>query len=226
MQNPELAYDYLETLGKERGMKASEVKVGGVYTAKVSQKLVPVRIVRDHQSGGWVGKNEATGKDVRIRSARRLRYPVIPVGPADAQAKRLARGIDRALDAAEAAQAAQAAKEPQGAPQATPAPKGEKKAHRAPKGAKAPKIATGRKTGGKDEKPGSGLDAAAKVLAEAGEPLSCKQMVERAFEKGYWASEGKTPWATVYSAILREIQAKGDQARFRKAARGRFELVR
>ena len=71
----------------------------------------------------------------------------------------------------------------------------------------------------------SGLDAAAKVLAESGEPLSCKQIVERAFEKGYWKSDGKTPHATVYSAILREIQQKGDQARFRKAARGKFEIA-
>ena len=30
----------------------------------------------------------------------------------------------------------------------------------------------------------------------------------------------------MYGAILREIQAKGDQARFGKAARGRFALRR
>jgi hypothetical protein len=42
----------------------------------------------------------------------------------------------------------------------------------------------------------SGLDAAAKVVEEAGEPLNCKQIVQRTFEKGYWASEGKTPWAS------------------------------
>ena len=73
---------------------------------------------------------------------------------------------------------------------------------------------------------GSGLDAAAKVLAEAGEPLTCKQIVERAFEKGYWISGGKTPHATIYSSIIREIARKSDQARFRKTARGRFELAR
>ena len=72
----------------------------------------------------------------------------------------------------------------------------------------------------------SGLDAAANVLEEAGEPLSCKAIVERAFEKGYWRSEGKTPAATIYAAILRETQKKGDSARFRKAARGKFELAR
>ena len=85
-------------------------------------------------------------------------------------------------------------------------------------GKKAPRANVGhtRKT--------SGLDAAAKVLAEAGEPLSCKAIVERAFEKGYWQSSGKTPHATIYSAMLREIQAKGEQARFCKVERGRFAL--
>ena len=93
------------------------------------------------------------------------------------------------------------------------------------KGAKAQKNATGRKQGHKGGNM-SGLDAAAKVLAEAGEPLGCKQMVERAFEKGYWQSGGKTPHATVYSAMLREIQKKGENARFRTAERGKFALVK
>jgi len=65
----------------------------------------------------------------------------------------------------------------------------------------------------------------AKVFEEAGEPLDCKTIVERAFQAGYWQSDGTTPAATVYSAILREIQKKGDEARFRKAARGRFEFA-
>ena len=74
------------------------------------------------------------------------------------------------------------------------------------------------------EKRMSGLDAAAKVMAEAAEPLQCKVIVDRALEKGYWKTEGKTPAATMYSAILREIQKKGDQARFQKAERGKFTL--
>ena len=71
----------------------------------------------------------------------------------------------------------------------------------------------------------SGLAAAAKVLAEAGEPLGCQGITERAIAQGYWAPEGKTPAATVYAAMLREIQQKGDAARFRKVARGRFTLA-
>ena len=70
----------------------------------------------------------------------------------------------------------------------------------------------------------SGLDAAAKVLAEAGEPLRCKEIVETMLTKGYWTTNGQTPWATLYSAILREIQQKGKEARFRKADRGLFTI--
>ncbi len=73
----------------------------------------------------------------------------------------------------------------------------------------------------------SAIDAAAKVLGESKEPLNTKEMVEKMSAKGYWSSPGgKTPHATLYSAILREIQNKGKDARFRKVDRGRFELNR
>jgi len=67
----------------------------------------------------------------------------------------------------------------------------------------------------------SGLDLAAQVLAEAGEPLAARQIAERVLAAG-WKTRGKTPEATLYAAIVREIANKGDQARFRKVARGRF----
>jgi hypothetical protein len=72
----------------------------------------------------------------------------------------------------------------------------------------------------------SALDAAAKVLAEAIEPMNTRQMVETMAAKGYWKSPGgKTPHATLYSAILREINAQGKEARFAKTERGRFTLA-
>ena len=72
----------------------------------------------------------------------------------------------------------------------------------------------------------SALDAAAKVLSESSEPLNAKEMIEAMATKNYWSSPGgKTPHATLYSAILREIQKKGDDARFRKVERGRFTLT-
>lgn len=72
----------------------------------------------------------------------------------------------------------------------------------------------------------SALDAAAKVLGEASEPLTTKQMIEAMAAKGYWTSPGgKTPHATLYSAILRELQVKGKEARFAKTERGKFALA-
>jgi hypothetical protein len=48
-------------------------------------------------------------------------------------------------------------------------------------------------------------------------------MIEAMAKKGYWSSpNGKTPHATLYAAILREINAKGNQARFKKTERGKF----
>jgi hypothetical protein len=72
----------------------------------------------------------------------------------------------------------------------------------------------------------SALDAAAKVLGESKEPLNMKELIAKMAEKKYWTSPGgKTPHATLYSAILREIQTKGKDARFQKVERGKFKLA-
>jgi hypothetical protein len=69
----------------------------------------------------------------------------------------------------------------------------------------------------------SALDAAAKVLQEAGQPMNCQEMIQAMAAKGYWTSPaGKTPAATLYAAIARELKTKGKQARFQKTARGQF----
>ena len=73
------------------------------------------------------------------------------------------------------------------------------------------------------EKKVSALDAAARVLTEAGTAMTCKEMIGAMAAKGYWSSPGgQTPDATLCSAILREIKVKGEQSRFVKAAPGRF----
>ena len=69
----------------------------------------------------------------------------------------------------------------------------------------------------------SALDAAAKVLQESGQPMNCQDMIAAMAAKGYWTSPaGKTPAATLYSAMTRETKTKGNQARFHKTARGLF----
>jgi hypothetical protein len=94
------------------------------------------------------------------------------------------------------------------------------------KNAKADKTKKSRAKKAKGEKKPnrvSGLDAAARVLEESGQPMTAKEMVEAAEAKGYWKSPvGKTPHATVYSAIIREIAKKGDASRFVKTERGKF----
>ncbi len=70
----------------------------------------------------------------------------------------------------------------------------------------------------------SGLTAAAKILAESKQPMTCRAIVEAAFEKGYWKSGGKTPHATIYSAMIREIATKGEKSRFQRVGRGTFAV--
>jgi len=54
-------------------MKKADVKLGKTYTAKVSNRIVPVRIDAVHSVGGWVATNLKTNKKVRIKSAQLLR---------------------------------------------------------------------------------------------------------------------------------------------------------
>ena len=175
-------------------MKRDEVQIGKVYTAKVTDKLVSVRIDGENRHGGWDATNLATGKKVRIKSAQRLR------GEAD-KPKRGGRKAAKveAQVAAEGAVPDSATPGDEAKPRARPT-KGESKPKRT-----------------------SGLDAAARVLEETGQPMTAKEIVAQAEAKGYWKSPGgKTPHATVYSAIIREIAAKGPQSRFRKTERGKF----
>ena len=67
------------------------------------------------------------------------------------------------------------------------------------------------------------LDAAAQVLTDAGSPMTTGEMIEAMAKKKLWTSPGgQTPAATLYSAILREINTKGKDARFKKTERGKF----
>jgi hypothetical protein len=93
---------------------------------------------------------------------------------------------------------------------------------KATKSAKAtkPKVA---KSKPQKEKKVSAIDAAAQVLANSKEPMNCKEMIDVMAKQALWTSPGgKTPHATLYSAIIREIALKGKEARFTKTERGKF----
>lgn len=185
-------------------MKKSNVKVGQVYAAKVSGAVVPVRLDKENPHGGWDGTNMRTKKQVRIKSPQRLRglWPTktMPVAAAQAApaADEPAKGeVARAVLAKR--KAAKVAGETAAA-----------KAEAAPK----------------DKKPrNSLLNLAVGVLQAFGEPMDCKAIVDRILEQGLWKTKGRTPAATLYSAVIREIAAKGDAARFRKVERGKFTLA-
>ena len=69
----------------------------------------------------------------------------------------------------------------------------------------------------------SALDAAARVLQQTAQAMSCTELIAAMTAKGYWKSpKGRTPSGTLYSAVLRELRTRGDQARFCKTERGQF----
>jgi len=96
-------------------------------------------------------------------------------------------------------------------------------------GKKKTKTSTKKATAAKDAeqtKKLSALDAAVRVLGESGQAMNCQEMIEAMAAKGYWTSPGgKTPSATLYSAILKELKTKDTDARFRKTERGQFALA-
>ena len=67
-------------------MQKHNVQIGTTYIVKVSGTLAKVRITREHPRGGWYGTNLATGREIRIRTAARLRSEV---KPAEEQVERI-----------------------------------------------------------------------------------------------------------------------------------------
>jgi hypothetical protein len=184
-------------------MRKDQVHVGHTYVAKISDKLTRVRIDGENAHGGWDATNLTTNKQVRIKSPAKLR------GPApDREGSQRARAVAEA-QAADTAAAAHAVD-----PDRVPLTEAMK-----PAKAKRGKVAKEPK-----EKKSSGLDAAAQVLKDAGEPMRCGDMVEKMLATGMWKTGGKTPAATIYAAIIREISTKGAESRFKKTDRGLFTV--
>jgi hypothetical protein len=181
-------------------MEKKRIEIGLIYSAKVGSSWLPVRIDESLGHGRYGGASMPSGVVVKV-STDAIRGDGQTVE--DWTAKRTPKEEPPAADFAEA-----------------PAPAGDV-------GAGSKKLARAKvePADKKDRKP-SGLDAAATVLAEAGEPLNCAEMVKRMLEKGLWQTGGKTPASTIYAAILREINAKGDKSRFKKTNRGLFDLKR
>jgi hypothetical protein len=201
-------------------VKQDQVHVGQTYSAKVGGGVVPVKITEEKWRGdkhtGWVGVNTLTNRKVYIQSALRLRAAVGAGAPVAAP------GGDANVDD-ESGGGVVLAKAGSPAPR-RPAKgaKGQKA-----KGASKPKAATKepKARAPKPDRPLSGLDAAAKVLVDAGEPMRVGDIFAAIQTKGLWATKGKTPEATLYAAIIREIRDKGVDSRFEKKDRGLFKAM-
>lgn len=57
-------------------MKKKDVVIGETYLVKVSGVVVPVTITQEAVQGGWWGKSEKTGRQIRIKTAGKLRGAV------------------------------------------------------------------------------------------------------------------------------------------------------
>lgn len=173
-------------------MKKNEVKTGRIYYATVTGKKVQVQIDEEKTGGGWSATNLFTGKKINIKTAGRLQGLVPKGKQRNGQAKITTEGNVTVVE--------------------VPKAKSETISSTKKKTTSAPKP---------DGKM-SCIAAAFQILTESGEPMNAKEMIEAMETKGYWQSPGgKTPQATLYSAILRDI-SKGDDARFEKVERGRF----
>ena len=68
--------------------------------------------------------------------------------------------------------------------------------------------------------------AAIQILGKSKEPMNCIAMVEAIQVQGLRSTPGgATPEATLYASILREINGRGKDARFKKFDRGMFALA-
>jgi len=175
-------------------MKNSDVQIGATYLVKVADNLVPVKLVREHPSGGWEGTSEKTGKTIRIKSAQRLR-------------KRLG---DAANGAAKADKPTKDAKAEPGRDTGERGATGGQPNADAATTAKAMSLMD---AAVHILSLGTGDPMRCKDIVD----LVVKRQL-------WTPGKGKTPASTLYAAILREITTKGDACRFVKTERGKFAL--
>ena len=191
-------------------MKKAEVLLGGKYYANVSGTRCEIQIDAEKPRGGWDATNLATGKKILIKSAQRLQGEV---GTKRGRAKVTTEGNVTVVENEPATVETIGVE----TPTAVAVPKKQRKTKT---------VATETATEAADagEKRLSCVSAALKVLGESSEPMNAQELITAMEAKSYWSSPGgKTPHATLYSAILRDL-AKGDESRFVKTERGRFTV--
>jgi hypothetical protein len=223
-------------------MNAKDVEIGGTYQAKVSDRVVTIRIDRTHPSGGWEATNLHTDKKIRIKTAGRLRAAVgktrknvkkenavpdlnevtnhgeqepVVVTVDNEQATTKAKSRKAKLKEHRDQLNAQIKAETQA--KATEETESEPVAKDAEENAPVANVVE------PVAKKLSALDAAAQVLANSDVPMTCKELIEAMATQGLWSSpKGRTPENTLYAAVTREVNVKKEESRFRKVSAGHF----
>jgi hypothetical protein len=172
------------------------IKIGACYIARFTKTDMPVRIEAVDANGYWQARSLTHGRIVTIKSESQI---LQECNEADLLA--LAKTV---IPNRRSRRQAPTRTLPIETPQGTPVRKVK---------AKRPSV---------PEFSMTLLEAAYRVLREAKRPLTCLEIVERAFRKKYHRSSGATPANTINAAMSREIIAKGDNARFVKSGRGLF----
>ncbi len=210
-------------------MKKDQIKIGQLYAAKITDKIVPVRIDAEHASGGWHATNTQTNRKVRIKSAQKLRCKADAAASTDAPAqsssvpakKKLTADERKALIAQHKAdqENARLREEREASPEGLTASEEAMASSVKPKRTKKTSDAPAK------QKKLSLIGAAVQVLAKNKEPMSCNDIVNEVIAAGLWTpGDGKTPHATLYSAIIRDL--KTESPRFEKVDRGQFRLTK
>lgn len=62
-------------------MKVKDIEIGGVYLARVSHRIVPIRVVEVTEDGRgrrrWTCTNTRTGRTIVVKSSQRFRSRVM-----------------------------------------------------------------------------------------------------------------------------------------------------
>ena len=176
-------------------MKQNEVQIGGIYNAKVSGNIVPVRIDCQNSRGGWDGLNLKTNKAVRIKSARRLQRRLANVAPVAKKPKDATKDAtsSKERDTGEAV-----------APQAK-------------------MVATVAKPDAKPlSLLNAAVIVLQSVDRPLSCKEIIEQAIDAGI---WTPGAGKTPANTLSAAIRREIKTKGAASRFQLAERGKFAIA-
>ena len=137
-------------------MKKADVKIGGEYYAKVTNKKVVVRIDAENRSGGWDATNLSTNKKIRIKTAQRLQ------GVARKRSDTTKTTTDGNVTVVES---------PRATTETFTNKRARKRVDKTAAGAKAKKAESA-------EKKLSCVAAALKVLGESSEPMNTKEMID------------------------------------------------